>query len=130
VTYFCGFKVNSGEYKLMGLAPYGEPIYADPMREKLIHILDDGSYRLDTGYFGFLDSTEMVNERFAALFGGPRRLPESRITRREMNIAASVQQITDQVVLACVRHARELTGLSDVVMAGGVALNCVAKGTC
>ena len=128
VTYFCGFKVNSGEYKLMGLAPYGEPIYADLMREKLIHILDDGSYRLDTGYFGFLDSTEMVNERFAALFGGPRRLPESRITRREMNIAASVQQITDQVVLACARRAREMTGLADVVMAGGVALNCVANG--
>ncbi|MDQ3696701.1 MAG: hypothetical protein M3373_01560 [Gemmatimonadota bacterium] len=128
VTYFCGFKVNSGEYKLMGLAPYGEPVYADLMREKLIHILDDGSYRLDTDYFGFLDSTEMVNERFAALFGGPRRLPESRITRREMNIAASVQQITDQVVLACARHASEVTRLSDVVMAGGVALNCVANG--
>ncbi|MFN2399731.1 MAG: carbamoyltransferase [Gemmatimonadaceae bacterium] len=128
VTYFCGFKVNSGEYKLMGLAPYGEPVYADLMREKLIHILKDGSYRLDTDYFGFLDSAEMVNERFAALFGGPRRLPESRITRREMNIAASVQQITDQVVIACARHAREVTGLSDVVMAGGVALNCVANG--
>jgi carbamoyltransferase len=128
VTYYCGFKVNSGEYKLMGLAPYGEPIYADLIRERLIHMLDDGSYRLDTEYFGFLDSTAMVNERFCELFGGPPRRPESRITRREMDLAASVQQVTDQVVLACARHARALTDLPDLVMAGGVALNCVANG--
>src|SRR5688572_26483731 len=82
ITYFCGFKVNSGEYKLMGLAPYGEPVYEDVIRERLIHICEDGSYRLDTGYFGYLDSNEMVNDRFAELFGGPRRPPESRITRR------------------------------------------------
>jgi carbamoyltransferase len=127
-TYFCGFKVNSGEYKLMGLAPYGEPIYADMIRDRLIDIKPDGSYRLDTDYFGFLDSTEMVNERFAALFGGPRRLPESRITRREMNLAASIQAVTDTIVIRCARHARELTSARNLVMAGGVALNCVANG--
>ena len=128
ITYFCGFKVNSGEYKLMGLAPYGEPVYADLIRDKLIHICDDGSYRLDTSYFGYLDSNEMVNERFAELFGGPRRLAESRITRREMNLAASVQAVTDEIVMRCARHARELTGSRFLVLAGGVALNCVANG--
>ena len=128
VTYFCGFKVNSGEYKLMGLAPYGEPIFADLIRDKLIDIKPDGSYRLNTDYFGFLDSTEMVNERFALLFGGPRRTPESRITRREMNLAASIQAVTDEIVIRCARHARELTGARNLVMAGGVALNCVTNG--
>jgi carbamoyltransferase len=128
ITYFCGFKVNSGEYKLMGLAPYGEPIYEELIRNKLIHVCDDGSYRLDTGYFGYLDSNEMVNERFAELFGGPRRLPESRITRREMNLAASIQAVTDDIVLRSARHARELTGSRALVLAGGVALNCVANG--
>ncbi|HEY7407126.1 MAG TPA: carbamoyltransferase [Gemmatimonadaceae bacterium] len=128
VTYFCGFKVNSGEYKLMGLAPYGEPVYADLIREKLIDVRDDGSYRLDTSYFGYLDSNEMVNERFGELFGGPRRLPESRITRREMNLAASIQAVTDDIVMRCARHARELTGSRYLVLAGGVALNCVANG--
>jgi carbamoyltransferase len=128
ITYFCGFKVNSGEYKLMGLAPYGDPIYADLIREKLIDIRDDGSYRLDTRYFGYLDSNEMVNEEFARLFGGPRRSPESRITRREMNLAASIQAVTDDIVLRCARCARELTGSRNLVLAGGVALNCVANG--
>ena len=128
VTYFCGFKVNSGEYKLMGLAPYGQPVYADLIREKLVHVCDDGSYRLDTTYFGYLDSNEMVNEKFAELFGGPRRLPESRITRREMNLAASVQAVTDEIVMKCASHARELTGSRYLVLAGGVALNCVANG--
>ena len=128
VTYFCGFKVNAGEYKLMGLAPYGEPVYEDVIREKLIHVRPDGSYRLDTSYFGYLDSNEMVNERFAELFGGPRRLPESRITRREMNLAASVQAVTDDIVMRCARHARDLTDARYLVLAGGVALNCVANG--
>ena len=128
VTAFCGFKVNSGEYKLMGLAPYGRPRYADLMREHLIDMRPDGSYRLNTEYFGFLDSMSMTNDRFAALFGGPPRAPESRISRREMDIAASVQQITEEVVLACARHVRELTGSPNLVMAGGVALNCVASG--
>ena len=128
VTYFCGFKVNSGEYKLMGLAPYGEPVYADVIRDKLIHVCDDGSYRLDTGFFGYLDSTEMTNDRFAELFGGPRRLAESRITRREMNLAASIQAVTDDIVMRGARHARALTGSRHLVLAGGVALNCVANG--
>ncbi len=128
ITYFCGFKVNSGEYKLMGLAPYGEPVYADLIRDRLIHVCDDGSYRLDTSYFGYLDSNEMTNDRFAELFGGPRRLPESRITRREMNLAASVQAVTDDIVMRCAKHARELTGSRYLVLAGGVALNCVANG--
>ena len=128
ITYFCGFKVNSGEYKLMGLAPYGEPVYADLIRERLVHVCDDGSYRLDMSYFGYLDSNEMVNDRFGELFGGPRRLPESRITRREMNLAASVQAVTDDIVMRCARHAQKLTGSRYLVLAGGVALNCVANG--
>jgi carbamoyltransferase len=127
-TSFCGFKVNSGEYKLMGLAPYGTPRYADRIREKLIHVKPDGSYRLDLSYFGYLDSDRMTNERFDALFEGARRLPESRITRREMDLAASIQVVTEEVVLSLSRHARELTGMRDLCLAGGVALNCVANG--
>lgn len=127
-TYFCGFKVNSGEYKLMGLAPYGEPVYADLIREKLIDIRDDGSFRLNLDFFGYLDSDRMTNERFAEQFGGPERKPESPITRREMNIAASVQTVTEEAVLRTARHLREITGKTNLVMAGGVALNCVANG--
>jgi len=127
-TYFCGFKVNSGEYKLMGLAPYGTPQYADLIREKLIRVKPDGSYRLDTKYFGYLDGNLMTNERFNDLFGGPPRKPESRITRREMDLAASIQKVTEEVVLGLARHTRELTGMSHLVLAGGVALNCVANG--
>ncbi len=128
LTYFCGFKVNSGEYKLMGLAPYGEPRYYQTMREHLIDLRPDGSYRLDTAYFGFLASPVMTNARFAALFGGPPRQPESPITRREMDLAASVQKLTEEVVLATAHHLRVVTGKSKLVMAGGVALNCVANG--
>jgi carbamoyltransferase len=127
-TYFCGFKVNSGEYKLMGLAPYGEPVYADIIREKLISVLPDGSFRLNMEYFGYLDSNLMTNEKFAELFGGRARQPESRITRREMNMAASVQRVTEEVVLNAGRHLRGLTGSKNIVLAGGVALNCVANG--
>lgn len=127
-TYFCGFKVNSGEYKLMGLAPYGEPVYADLIREKLIDIRDDGSFRLNMEYFGYLDSDRMTDDQFAELFGGAERKPESPITRREMNIAASVQKVTEEAVLKTARHLREITGKSNLVMAGGVALNCVANG--
>ena len=94
MTYFCGFKVNSGEYKLMGLAPYGEPIYADRIRERLIDVKDDGSYRLNVDYFGYLDGLVMTNAKFEELFGGPPREAESRITRREMDLAASVQVVT------------------------------------
>ena len=128
LTYFCGFKVNSGEYKLMGLAPYGAPRYYQAMREHLIDLRPDGSYRLDTAYFGYLASNVMTNERFAALFGGPARAPESPITRREMDLAASVQKLTEEVVLATARHLRLVTDKPKLVMAGGVALNCVANG--
>jgi carbamoyltransferase len=127
-TYFCGFKVNSGEYKLMGLAPYGEPRYYDTIRNHLIDVRDDGSYRLDTSYFGYLSGMVMTGERFADLFGGPARIPEAPITRREMDLAASVQKLTEEIMLRTARHLRSITGESKLVMAGGVALNCVANG--
>lgn len=127
-TYFCGFKVNSGEYKLMGLAPYGEPKYAELIKDKLIHVLDDGSFRLNMEYFGYLESMCMTNMRFETLFGGPARQPETPITRREMDMAASVQKVTEEVVVKSARYARDLTGEKNLVMAGGVALNCVANG--
>ncbi|HET9234762.1 MAG TPA: carbamoyltransferase [Candidatus Eisenbacteria bacterium] len=127
-TYFCGFKVNSGEYKLMGLAPYGVPRYADEIREKLIAVKPDGSFRLNLDYFGFLDSNVITNEKFHVLFGGSPRQPESRITRREMDLAASIQKVTEEVMLGLARHARDLTGCKDLCLAGGVALNCVANG--
>jgi carbamoyltransferase len=127
-TYFTGFKVNSGEYKLMGLAPYGEPKYADLIRRELIEVRDDGSFRLNMAYFGYLDGLEMTNGRFSSLFGGPPRKPESPITRREMDLARSIQEVTEEAVLKLARHARELTGKRHLAMAGGVALNCVANG--
>jgi carbamoyltransferase len=127
-TYFCGFKVNSGEYKLMGLAPYGRPRFVDVIRDKLIHVKPDGSFRLDLRYFGYLDGNVMTNERFHTLFGGPPRAPEARITAREMDLAASIQVVTEEIVSALARHARELTGMDNLVLAGGVALNCVANG--
>lgn len=127
-TYFCGFKVNSGEYKLMGLAPYGQPVYADRIRDKLLFVKPDGSFRLDLSYFGFLDSNVVTNERFHELFDGPPRQPESRITRREMNLAASIQKVTEEVVLLLARQARNVTGCRHLCLAGGVALNCVANG--
>jgi carbamoyltransferase len=127
-TYFCGFKVNSGEYKLMGLAPYGRPVYYDAIRKNLIDIKDDGSYRLNPEYFGYLDSLVMTNERFNELFGGAPREPESRITRREMDMAASIQKVTEEVVLKIARHVKKETKAANLVLAGGVALNCVANG--
>lgn len=127
-TYFCGFKVNSGEYKLMGLAPYGEPKYYDRIRQHLIDLREDGSYRLNTEYFGFLDGQRMTNARFDALFEGTPRSPESRITRREMDLAASVQKVIEEAVLKIARFARVETGSDNLVLAGGVALNCVANG--
>ncbi|TWT44873.1 Decarbamoylnovobiocin carbamoyltransferase [Phycisphaerae bacterium RAS1] len=128
ITYFCGFKVNSGEYKLMGLAPYGEPIYYDKIKKNLIDIRPDGSYRLNTEYFGYIDSVVMTNPLFNSLFDGPPREPESRITRREMNLAASVQKVLEEVVILMGRHVRRRTGADKLVLAGGVALNCVANG--
>jgi carbamoyltransferase len=127
-TYFTGFKVNSGEYKLMGLAPYGEPVYADVIREKLLDIRDDGSFRMDMDYFGFCHTDVMTSPKMDTLFGGPPRKAETEISQREMDIAASIQVVTEEIVLKAARHAHELTGSSNLVMAGGVALNCVANG--
>lgn len=127
-TGFCGFKVNSGEYKLMGLAPYGDPVYYDMICEKLIDISEDGSYRLNMEYFDFHKSGHMVNEAFERLFGGPARKPESRITKREMDMAASVQKVMEEVMLKLARTAKVVTGEENLVMAGGSALNCVANG--
>jgi carbamoyltransferase len=127
-TYFTGFKVNSGEYKLMGLAPYGEPRYADTIRRELVDWKDDGSFRLNMDYFGYLDGLVMTNDRFARLFDGPARSPESRITRREMDLGASIQLVCEEMVFRLARHARELTGKRNLCLAGGVALNCVANG--
>jgi carbamoyltransferase len=127
-TYFCGFKVNSGEYKLMGLAPYGEPRYADVIKDKLIDIRDDGSFRLNTEYFGYLDGLTMTSGKFDELFDGPPREPEQRITLREVDLAASIQKVTEEVVLSCARYACELAESRNLVLAGGVALNCVANG--
>ncbi|WP_156724710.1 carbamoyltransferase family protein [Streptomyces apocyni] len=127
-TYFCGFKVDSGEYKLMGLAPYGKPRYAELIREKLIDVKSDGSFRLDMKYFAYLRGQVMTGRGFEKLFGGPRRLPEGPLTEREFDLAASVQKVTEDVVLLLARHARERTGENRLVLAGGVALNCVANG--
>lgn len=128
VTYFCGFKVNSGEYKLMGLAPYGEPKYKDVILKHLIDLKEDGSLAMDMSYFQYCEGLRMTNDKFAALFGGPARNAESEISQREMDIAASIQAVTEEVVLRMVKYAVQLTGCRDVCMAGGVALNCVANG--
>ncbi len=127
-TYFCGFKVNSGEYKLMGLAPYGEPRYADLIREKLLDLRADGSFRLNLDYFTFPHGLRMTGRRFADLFGGPERAPESALTQREMDIAASIQRVTEDIMLAAARHAHAITGSKNLCLAGGVALNCVGNG--
>jgi carbamoyltransferase len=128
-TYFTGFRVNSGEYKLMGLAPYGEGTYTDAIRRELVDVRDDGSFRMNMDYFGYLDGLEMTNGKFEALFGGgPPRKPESPIGKREMDLAKSIQEVTEEIVLKLARTARELTGKRYLCMAGGVALNCVANG--
>lgn len=127
-TYFTGFKVNSGEYKLMGLAPYGEGRFTKTILDHLLDLKEDGSFRLDMRYFGYLDSHVMTNERFAELFGGPARSPEAPIGKREMDLAKSIQEVTEEIVLRIARHARELTKKNRLCMAGGVALNCVANG--
>ncbi|MDL1959932.1 MAG: carbamoyltransferase [Deltaproteobacteria bacterium] len=127
-TYFCGFKVNSGEYKLMGLAPYGVPRYKDLILSELVDLKEDGSIRLNLSYFDFLGSLRMTNRRFAKLFGGPRRRPETDITQREMDIAASIQAITEEAVLRMADHVYKETNQKNLCLAGGVALNCVANG--
>ena len=127
-TYFCGFRVNSGEYKLMGLAPYGKPVYRDLIMDRLLDLKEDGSFRLRLEYFNFCQGLTMTNNRFASLFEGPRRLPESQITEREMNLAASIQKVTEEIVFRMAKTARELTGKTNLCLSGGVALNCVANG--
>ena len=127
-TYFCGFKVNSGEYKLMGLAPYGEPRYAEIIERELIDLRPDGSFRLNMDYFDYCVGLRMTNGRFARLFDGPPRRPEGAMTQREMDLAASVQKVTEKAMLHLARRARESTGSENLVLAGGVALNCVGNG--
>ena len=127
-TYFCGFKVDSGEYKLMGLAPYGRPIHADRIRDHLIELRGDGSFSLNMEYFSFLQGERMVGDRFARLFGRPRREAESELTQDECDLAASVQQVTNEAVLGLARAAKAMTGEDKLCLAGGVALNCVANG--
>jgi len=127
-TYYTGFKVNSGEYKVMGLAPYGEPRYADLIRGKLITVADDGSFQLDMSYFDYATGLTMTNKKFDALFGGPPRTSETELTQREMDLAASVQKVTEDIVLELARGIAKETGERNLCLAGGVALNCVANG--
>jgi len=127
-TYYTGFRVNSGEYKLMGLAPYGEPRYLDLIRDHLIDIKEDGTFRMDMRYFSYADGSTMTNRRFDALFGGPRREPEAPITQREMDLARSIQLVTEEIVLRLAETVRHETGAEQLCLAGGVALNCVANG--
>ena len=127
-TYYTGFKVNSGEYKVMGLAPYGEPVYADIIREKLITVAEDGSFQLDMSHFDYATGLTMTNKKFDALFGGPPRTSETELTQREMDLAASVQKVTEDIVLELARGIAKETGERNLCLAGGVALNCVANG--
>ncbi len=127
-TYFTGFRVNSGEYKLMGLAPYGEPRYYDLIMDELVDVKQDGSLRLNMSYFKYCYGMTMTGRRFAKLFGGPRRSPEQKITQREMDLAASIQKVTEEVMLRAARYVHKETGMKNLVLAGGVALNCVGNG--
>ena len=127
-TYFTGFKVNSGEYKLMGLAPYGQPKYVDIIRSKLLDLKEDGTFRLDMQYFNYCTGLTMTNDKFSDLFGGPPRTAETKLTQREMDIAASIQVVTEEVVLRLARTLQRETGEENLCLAGGVALNCVANG--
>ncbi len=127
-TYYTGFKVLSGEYKLMGLAPYGQPKYVDVILEKVVQVGEDGSLWLDMSYFNYCQGMSMTSDKFHHLFGGPPRKPESQITQKDMDLAASIQVVCEEVVLRAARHVHKLTGMRNLVMAGGVALNCVANG--
>jgi carbamoyltransferase len=127
-THYTGFKVNSGEYKVMGLAPYGEPRYADKIKEHLIDLREDGSFRLNMTYFDYCTGLTMTNSRFDELFGGPARKAEAQLTQREMDLAASVQAVTEEVVIKLAKGIRKSTGQRNLCLAGGVALNCVANG--
>ncbi len=127
-TYFTGFRVNSGEYKLMGLAPYGEPKYHELILEKLIDLKQDGSFRLNMSFFPYCHKTVMTDSNFEKLFGGPPRRAESPLTQREMDIAASIQAVTEEIMLRMAKHVHNHTGMKNLVLAGGVALNCVGNG--
>jgi len=127
-TYFTGFRVNSGEYKLMGLAPYGEPKYVDLIMDNLIDLKADGTFKLDMSYFNYCTGLTMTNDKFADLFGGPARTAETEITQREMDLAASIQKVTEDVVMRLARTLHKETGVNNLCLAGGVALNCVSNG--
>ena len=127
-TYYTGFRVNSGEYKVMGLAPYGEPKYADIIKDKLITIAQDGSFQLDMSYFDYATGLTMTNKKFNMLFGGPPRQSEAELTQREMDLAASIQKVTEEIVVKLARNIAKETKIKNLCLAGGVALNCVANG--
>jgi carbamoyltransferase len=127
-TYYTGFKVNSGEYKMMGLAPYGEPKYTEIILKELIDLKPDGSFKLNMKYFNYCAGLTMITKRFDRLFGAPPRKPESKLTQHYMDVARSIQEVTEEIMLRMVRHAHEVTGMKNLVLAGGVALNCVGNG--
>jgi carbamoyltransferase len=127
-TYFTGFKVNSAEYKVMGLAPYGEPRYVQTILDNLIDLKEDGSFRMNMKYFDYCSGLKMTGEKMDALFDGPPRKPESKLTQREMDLARSLQEVTEEIMLRAVRHVHKVTGEKNLVLAGGVALNCVGNG--
>ena len=127
-TYYLGFKVNSGEYKVMGLAPYGKPIYSKLIRENLIDLKEDGSFRMNMEYFDFLGGMTMTNHKFETVFNHPTRNAETKLTQKEMDIASSLQEVTEEIMLKMARHIREKTGTKNLCLAGGVALNCVGNG--
>ncbi|MBN1354103.1 MAG: carbamoyltransferase [Candidatus Omnitrophica bacterium] len=127
-TYYTGFKVNSGEYKVMGLAPYGKPVYRDLILEKLMDLKPDGSFKLNMEYFNYCAGLTMTNKKFHKLFGGPPRKPETKLTQRDMDLASSVQHVTEEVMLRIAKHVFEIYGKENLTLAGGVALNCVGNG--
>jgi carbamoyltransferase len=127
-TYYTGFKVNSGEYKVMGLAPYGEPKYVKLILDELVDLKEDGSFKMNMAYFNYLKGLTMTNGAFSRLFGGARRTPESSLTQREMDLAASIQKVTEEIMLRMARHVHKVTGMENLCLAGGVALNCVGNG--
>ncbi len=127
-TYYTGFKVNSGEYKVMGLAPYGEPRFKDLILDKIVDLKEDGTFRLDQSYFDYCTGLRMTNDKFADLFGGPSRKPEELLGQKHMDLAASVQAVTEEIVVRLARSVRKETGARNICLAGGVALNCVANG--
>ena len=127
-TYYTGFRVNSGEYKVMGLAPYGEPRFKQQILDHIIDVREDGSFRMDMSYFNYCQGLTMTSEKFHRLFGGPPRRPETEVTQREMDLAASVQAVAEQVMMRTARHVSNATGMKNLVLAGGVALNCVGNG--